>query len=54
MSAASDAMPGPPGPDRRPAYPIDPDGIIRKAYEVTDTGGFAQQVLDDLQPLRRQ
>ena len=38
----------------RIAYLIDPEGIIRKAYEVTDTGGFAQQVLDDLQELQQQ
>jgi peroxiredoxin Q/BCP len=38
----------------RIAYLIDPEGIIRKAYEVTDTGGFAQQVLDDLQVLQQQ
>jgi thioredoxin-dependent peroxiredoxin len=36
----------------RIAYLIDPRGIIRKAYEVTDTGGFAEQVLDDVQVLR--
>jgi peroxiredoxin len=38
----------------RVAYLIDPGGIIRKAYEVTDTSGFAQQVLDDLQVLQQQ
>jgi thioredoxin-dependent peroxiredoxin len=32
----------------RIAYLIDPDGIIRKAYEVTDVSGFAAEVLDDL------
>jgi peroxiredoxin Q/BCP len=37
----------------RIAYLIDPEGVIRKAYEVTDTGGFAQQVLDDLQILQQ-
>jgi thioredoxin-dependent peroxiredoxin len=37
----------------RIAYLIDPEGILRKAYEVTDTGGFAQQVLDDLAVLRQ-
>jgi thioredoxin-dependent peroxiredoxin len=38
----------------RIAYLIGPDGVIRKAYEVSDTGGFAQQVLDDLQVLQQQ
>ncbi len=38
----------------RVAYLMDPEGIIRKAYEVTDTSGFAQQVLDDLQVLQQQ
>jgi peroxiredoxin len=38
----------------RIAYLIDPGGIIRQAYEVTDTSGFAQQVLDDLGVLRQQ
>ncbi len=38
----------------RIAYLIDPEGIIRKGYEVTDTSGFGQQVLDDLQVLQRQ
>jgi thioredoxin-dependent peroxiredoxin len=49
----------PPGDERagfalRIAYLIDPEGIIRKAYEVTDPGGFAQQVLEDLQLLKQQ
>jgi peroxiredoxin Q/BCP len=39
---------------QRIAYLIDPEGIIRKAYEVTDPGGFAQQVLDDLRVLQQQ
>jgi len=34
---------------RRVAYLIDPDGIIRKSYEVTDTAGFAADVLADLE-----
>jgi peroxiredoxin Q/BCP len=37
----------------RIAYLIDPAGNIRRAYEVTDTGGFAQQVLDDLEVLQQ-
>lgn len=46
----------PPGDERanfalRIAYLIDPEGIIRKAYEVTDVTGFAAEVLDDLHAL---
>jgi peroxiredoxin Q/BCP len=46
----------PPGADYpdfplRIAYLIDPDGIVRKAYEVKDVAGFAGQVLDDLAAL---
>ena len=33
---------------KRIAYLIDPQGVIRKAYEVTDTEGFASEVLTDL------
>jgi peroxiredoxin len=36
----------------RIAYLIDPDGTIRKTYEVTDTGGFASEVLRDLELLQ--
>ena len=32
----------------RIAYLIDPDGVIRRAYDVTDVNGFAGQVIDDL------
>jgi peroxiredoxin len=32
----------------RIAYLIDPEGIVRKAYEVKDTAGFAAEVLADL------
>ena len=35
----------------RIAYLIDPEGIIRRAYEVTDVSTFAAQVLDDLHSL---
>jgi peroxiredoxin Q/BCP len=43
----------PPGADYadfplRIAYLIDPDGIVRKSYEVKDVAGFAGQVLADL------
>ncbi len=37
----------------RIAYLIDPAGIIRKAYEVTDVSGFADQVLEDLHALQK-
>jgi peroxiredoxin len=48
----------PPGDERagfalRIAYLIDPEGIIRKAYDVTDTSGFAQQVLEDMLALQQ-
>ena len=36
----------------RIAYLIDPEGIIRRAYEVTDVSTFAAQVLDDLHSLQ--
>jgi peroxiredoxin len=32
----------------RHAYLIDPDGIIARAYAVTDVAAFAAMVLDDL------
>jgi peroxiredoxin Q/BCP len=38
---------------RRIAYLIDPGGVIRKAYEVTDVQSFAGDVLADLDALRR-
>lgn len=38
---------------QRIAYLIDPDGTIRRSYEVTDVEGFAAQVLADLQTLRQ-
>lgn len=37
----------------RIAYLIDPEGIIREAYEVSDPGGFADLVISDLQRLRQ-
>jgi peroxiredoxin Q/BCP len=36
----------------RIAYLIDPDGIIRTSYQVTDVGSFAADVLADLESLR--
>ena len=33
----------------RVAYLIDPEGVIRRSYEVTDTAGFAGLVISDLE-----
>lgn len=43
-----------PYPDypRRIAYLIDPEGVIRESYAVTDVDGFADAVLSDLDRLR--
>jgi len=38
---------------QRIAYLIDPEGVIRKAYQVTDVAAFADDVLGDLAALRR-
>lgn len=37
---------------KRIAYLIDPEGTVRKRYEVKDTEGFASQVLTDLESLQ--
>lgn len=37
---------------KRLAYLIDPDGVVRKSYEVADVNGFAGQVLADLDELQ--
>jgi peroxiredoxin Q/BCP len=37
---------------KRIAYLIDPDGVIRKAYEVADVNAFAGQVLADLHEIK--
>jgi peroxiredoxin Q/BCP len=37
----------------RIAYLIDPDGIIRKAYEVTDVDGFADEIITDLASIQQ-
>ena len=37
----------------RIAYLIDPDGTIRKAYQVSDVSGFADEVLEDLRSLQQ-
>ncbi len=39
---------------KRLAYLIDPDGIIRKSYEVADVNTFAGDVLADLRQLQHQ
>lgn len=36
----------------RQSFLIDPEGTIRKAYSVTDVGGHAAAVLDDLGELQ--
>ena len=36
---------------KRRTYVIDPDGVIRKAYRVSDIAGHPGQVLDDLEAL---
>ena len=37
---------------RRVSFLIDPEGIIRRTYEVTDTAAHADEVLADLDALR--
>jgi peroxiredoxin Q/BCP len=37
---------------KRHAYLIDPEGVIRKAYDVKDVNAFAAEVLADLSKLR--
>lgn len=37
---------------QRIAYLIDPEGVIRRSYAVSDVEGFASLVLDDLAGLR--
>jgi len=37
----------------RIAYLIDPDGTIRKAYQVSDVSGFADEIVEDLQSLQQ-
>jgi thioredoxin-dependent peroxiredoxin len=36
---------------KRVSYLIDPDGVIRRSYTVTDTAGHAAEVLAELQRL---
>lgn len=38
-------------PERR-TFLIDPNGIIRRIYDVTDVSHHADEVLDDLRALR--
>ncbi len=42
--------PGDPYADypRRFSYLIGPDGLVARAYDVTDVAGHAQQVIEDL------
>ena len=37
---------------KRLAYLIDPEGVIRKSYEVADVNAFAGEVLADLAEIR--
>jgi peroxiredoxin len=37
---------------KRIAYLIDPDGVIRKSYQVGDVNTFAETVLSDLRALQ--
>ena len=37
---------------RRHSFLIDPAGVVRKVYEVTDVATHPQQVLDDVTALR--
>lgn len=37
---------------KRIAYLIDPNGTIRRSYQVSDKEGFAGQVLADLESLQ--
>ena len=39
---------------KRIAYLIDPEGIVRRSYEVTDVEGFAARVLEDLDALHHE
>lgn len=39
---------------KRHSYLIDPDGVIRRAYDVSDVAGHAAQVLADVAELRRE
>ncbi|HEY3484743.1 MAG TPA: redoxin domain-containing protein, partial [Ilumatobacteraceae bacterium] len=36
---------------KRMTFLIDPDGIVRKVYEVADVASHPQQVLDDVRAL---
>ena len=52
VAEAYDVTKGPdePYPDfaKRRTFLIDPDGVVRRIYDVTDPGGHPQQVLNDL------
>ena len=49
LRPADDAYPDFP---KRISYLIDPDGVIRRSYEVTDVDGHADEVLADLAELQ--
>lgn len=36
---------------RRISYLVDPDGVIQRAYEVSDVSGHADEVIADLEEL---
>jgi peroxiredoxin len=38
---------------RRYSYLIDPDGVIRRSYDVTDVAGHAAAVLADVEALQQ-
>ena len=39
---------------RRRTYLIDPDGVVRKVYDVKDFGGHPEEVLAELRALQAQ
>jgi thioredoxin-dependent peroxiredoxin len=41
-----------PGSPKRRTYLIDPEGVIRKAYRVTNVDAHPDEVLEDLRALR--
>ena len=41
-----------PGFPKRVSFLIDPEGVVRRTYEVTDPAGHAEVVLADLDELR--
>jgi peroxiredoxin len=43
---------GNPDYPRRRTFLIDPEGVVRKIYDVTDTAGHPEEVLADITRLR--